>query len=188
MNLSFTPTKLSGGVTIKGDVATLRKVERLLTITALESQACDDEGMCMTLSLYFGKKIDKVDWVTLIAGVAALRNSLGYRLSKENHAIICLLEFLLFEALCKTIDDAPEEIESVLNSLRGLNDLSCGHHIESRMVYLYQLQTSVNRKAHLLKIIHSFSPCIDKEYAERFKGFNRMALCYPAGKDFKYEL
>lgn len=191
MNLSFTPTKLAGGVTIRGDAATLRKAERLLTRTAIESHACDDNGMCMTLSRYFEKNGDKVDWVTLVAGIAALRHSLGYRLSKENHSIVCTLEFLLFDALCKKLDNPPEDIELVLDSLYGLSDRFNGPLIESRMAYLYLLQSSEKRKAELLQIIRSLTTqgnILNKEYSYRFDGIDRMSLCYPAGTDFKYEL
>jgi hypothetical protein len=116
MHLTFTPTDLAGCVIIKGDNATISKVENLLKITALNSHVCDDNGMCMILSLFFEKQNQLVDWVTLVSGVSALRNSLGYRLSKEDHAIVCLLEYLTFDALCTTLPELPETIEAKLSS------------------------------------------------------------------------
>lgn len=191
MQLTLTPTKLAGGVVIKGDRATLHSIERLLTRAAIESHICDDAGMCMTLSRYFEKKRDTVDWVTLISGVAALRHSLGYRLSKKNHAILCMLEHLIFEAMCKTISETPETIEETLDSLHGLNDRFDGRYIESRVTYLYLLKAPKKRKAELLKILQSLSSTLkymNKEYNEQFEGLNMEMISYLAGTEFQYEL
>ncbi|MDI5833271.1 hypothetical protein OCF84_20905 (plasmid) [Shewanella xiamenensis] len=192
MYLTLIPTKLKGGVTIKGDASTIRKVERLLARTAIESHACDDDGLCMTLSRYFEKNGCTVDWITLIAGVAALRGSLGYRLNKENHALMCVLEFEVCEVLCKTMDHLDRSlIEQVLNSLHNLNDRIGGEKVESRMVYLYLLKTAEARQAELLKIIKSVSPSyqnLDSDYVKRFEGLRREHLSYKAGTEFEYTL
>lgn len=187
----MTPTKLKGGVTIKGDASTIRKFERLLARTAIESHACDDDGLCMTLSRYFEKNGGTVDWVTLIAGVAALRGSLGYRLNKENHALMCVLEYEVCEVLCKTLDHLDRSlIEHVLNSLHNLNDRIGGEKVESRVVYLYLLKTAEARQAELLKIIESVSPIyqyLDRDYAKRFEGLRREHLTYEL-TEFEYTL
>lgn len=192
MHLTLIPTKLKGGVTIKGDTSTIRKFERLLARTAIESHACDDDGLCMTLSCYFEKNGCTVDWITLIAGVAALRGSLGYRLNKENHALMCVLEYEVCEVLCKTLDHLDRSlIEQVLNSLHNLNDRIGGEKVESRVVYLYLLKTAEARQAELLKIIESVSPiykCLDRDYAKRFEGLRREHLTYEAGTEFEYTL
>jgi hypothetical protein len=192
MNLTFTLTKLGGGVVIKGDSPTIHKVERLLTRTAIESHACYDNGMCMILSRYFEKKGAVVDWITLIAGVAALRHSLGYRLNRENHALMCLLEYEISNALCKILgEQSKDAVESTLYSLYGLSDRVCGGKVESRMVYLYLLKTQAARKEELLKIIQSISPTLqylDRDYRARFEGLNQSQLHYPAGTEFEYTL
>lgn len=192
MHLTLTPTKLKGGVTIKGDASTIRKFERLLARTAIESHACDDDGLCMTLSHYFDKNGCTVDWITLIAGVAALRGSLGYRLNKENHALMCVLEYEVCEALCKTLDHLDKSlIEQALNSLHILSDRIGGENVESRIVYLYRLKTAETRQAELLKIIKSVSPMyqdLDRYYAKRFEGLRREHLSYKSGTEFEYTL
>ena len=192
MHLAFTPTKRGGGVYINGDSATIQKVERLLTRTAIESHICDDNGMCMTLSRYFEKKDDVVDWITLITGIAALRGSLGYRLSRENHALLCLLEYEISEALCKPpMKLSKDVVEHILDSLHGISDQFGGEKIESRMVYLYLLKTPSARKKELVNILVSIVPALqilDKGYSLRFQELNRYLLEYPAGTEFKYEL
>jgi len=191
MKLSFAPTKLGGGVTITSDVATLRYIERLLTRAAIESYSCDDNGMCMTLSRYFERNKETVDWVTLVAGVACLRTAIGYKLNRKDHAIICLLEYLLFAALCKVLNEPEEQIESVLESLHGLNDHTFDLSIEPKMTYLYLLKDPELRKEELLAIIKSLSPVfgrLDKKYDEKFKGLNREMLIYSSGTEFQYEL
>jgi|GEM_PF-3013647 len=192
MYLSLIPTKLGGGVVIKGDSLTINKVERLLTRTAIESHSCYDNGMCMTLSRYFEEKSRAVDWVTLIAGLTALRNSLGYRLNKENHALICLLEYEVSNALYIFLGEHTHaEVDDALNSLYGLNDQLCGEVIESRMVYLYLLKTPEYRKKELLNIIKSISPILrfsNRDYLKRFEGLSSSQLNYPAGATFEYEL
>ena len=191
MQLTFIPTKLAGGVVIKGDNPTIRKIERLLARTAIESYACDDNGMCMTLSRYFEKKNDTVDWITLITGIAALRHSIGYRLSREDHALMCILEHSVFEALCKTLTEKAENVEAVLDSLYGFNDQLHGKYVESRMTYLYLLKEPETRKEELLKILQSMSPTLKhmvRDYSEQFKELNSDMLTYAAGQKFEYEL
>lgn len=192
MHITFVPTKLSGGVTIKGDANSIGKVERLLARTAIESHIDDNDGLCMTLSRYFEGRSKPVDWVTLVAGVSALRTSLGYRLSRERHAVMCLLEHEINEALCKTLKHIPRDtIEHTLDDLIGISDRSEGSLIDSRVTYLYLLKTPEARKAELLKILQSFSPTLkylDRGYSERFKGLKSCQLSYPAGTEFQYPL
>ena len=191
MDLSITPTKLCGGVLIEGDSSTLRMVERLLTRTAIESHACDDSGICMTLSRYFEQNGRTVDWVTLFAGVSALRNSMGFRLSRKDHALICTLEFLVHEALIKLLPKAESQIDNLLDSMYGFHDLLHGGACESRMVYLYLLKTPGKRKSELLKILSSLSPVFRHTYAAysvQFEGLHRDMLTYPSGEKFKYPL
>lgn len=197
MKLEFIPTKLAGGVVIKGDKHTLNKIVRLLEDTEYNSHICFSGGACSTLAKYFFKNNETVDWVTLIAGIAILRNSLGYCLSRESHALICLLEHLSFNALCKTLDNEASEIERVLELISGLSDYSGNSSfgfdglIEHRMVYLYLLKTPERRKAELLKILSSLS-IIDKvvnpEYGRQFKQYKRELLCYSCDEPFQYEL
>lgn len=191
MELSFTATKLAGGVIIKGDPVTLRSVERLLTRTSIDSHCCWDDGMCMVLSRYFESNNKTVDWVTLISGITCLRSAIGYKLSRKDHAIICLLEYLMFDALCNLLNQDPEKIESALESLYGLNDRSINPSVEPQMVYLYLLKDPELRKSELLKIIESLSPVfgiVDKKYNENFKGLNRYMLNYSPDEKFQFEL
>lgn len=191
MKLTITPTKLAGGAVISGDVKTLRKIERLLTRTAIDSHCCHDNGLCMTLSRYFEKNNDTVDWVTLVFGLSALRNSLGYVLSKENHALMCMLEHLTFEALCRLLPKRREDIEVTINGLYGLNDYLIKNEAESRMVYLYILKDPDVRKDELLNILRSVSLTLrhlNKGYDASFKGLNRERLVYPYNEEFKYPL
>lgn len=193
MELSFTPTKKAGGVLIKGDATTLSKVERLLTRTAIESHACADDGFCMILSRYFERNREVVDWVTLVAGVCTLRNSMGYRLSRENHALICLLEHLTYEALCALLPKSAEQIDTLLTSLYSLNDFSFKGSLESRVVYLHLLKTARSRKAELLDVLSSLNmtlswPDLGRDYCERFEGLRYGQLSYGPGEKFQYPL
>lgn len=193
MHITFNLTKLGGGVFIKGDEQSLLKVERLLVKTANESHNSYSDGACMMLTPYFEKKRRRpVDWITLVAGVAALRNSNGYVLSRENHALICLLEYELSNALSKALgSDKEDKIESVLYSLSCFSDHIGGEKVESRVVYLYLLKTPEARKAELLSIIMSLSPFLvrlDGLSVKKFEGLNHSSLYYDAGKEFQYEL
>jgi len=175
MQLYLTPTAHGGGVTIKSDAQTARKIERLLVNTALNSHNCHDDGLCMKLSSAFERsnKPKTVDWIILIAGVSALRSSLGYCLSRENHALLCLLEHEVFEAACTFVEDR-EAVEEVFNQLK-ISDYIGGAKVESRTVYLYLLKTQEARKAELLNIIKSLNVMQElfmQDYNERFEGLN----------------
>lgn len=87
-----------------------------------------------------------MDWITLITGIAALRHSIGYRLSRENHALMCILEHSVFEAICKTLPEKAENVEAILDSLYGFDDQFHGKDVESRMTYLYLLKEPETRK------------------------------------------
>lgn len=191
MKLSFVATTLGGGVTITGDVKTLSSIEILLRKTAIDSHACDDSGHCMALSQYFEKKKNTVDWITLVAGIVCLRSSIGYKLSRKDHAIICLLEYLLFDALCGVLSEPVEAIDGLLRSLHGLNEHSLDSNVESKVVYLYLCRENETRKNELFKLISSLNPMfgrVDNKYNKQFTGLNRDMLSYSAGEEFLYTL
>lgn len=192
MHLSFTPTPNGGGVAIQGDRDTLRKIERLLTQTAMNSHACLEYGFCMTLSRYFEelKSPCSVDFITLIAGVSALRHSLGYRLSREDHALICLLEHLTFEAYCQVTGADSDSADALFKTFYGLNDYGSFALFESRRVYFYLLKTKNARVAELPTILLSLlSSSVDaSRWQQKFDGLNDDMLLYPANERFQYEL
>lgn len=192
MRLTFTPTKLAGGVKIGGDVKTLRKVERLLTRTALDAYNCYNNGLCMELSRYFEKNGETVDWVTLVAGISALRKALGYQLSRENHALICLLEYLTFEALTKVLNESEEEINTMLDRLQdSVCDPITRKLAEKSMVYLYLLQTSERRKSQLFLILDNlgfWGKTLYKDFNTELEGLNRDMLNHSIHETFQYEL
>ena len=192
MYLLLKPTQKGGGVSITADEETMDLVERLLTNHAMNSYCCWEDGSCMALSRYFDKdRSHVVDWVTLIVGLTVLRTSIGYFASKQDHALVCCLEYQLQHALSQKLNLEPEVIDSELNRLKGFGDDIFGDIWYSRLVYLYKLKTSTNRKRELLAIIRSLDPMsqvLDKEYIKSFKDLTLADLDYPAGTKFSFDL
>lgn len=190
MNLDFVPTKRGGGVKIDGDERTLHLIERLITKHAMNSKCCFEDGVCMTLSRYFEKDRSKtVDWVTLYYGVTVLRSSMGYFNTREEEALISLLEFLVEKSLASFLKES-EQISDLFYTHKGYTDLILDGW-ESRMVYLYLLKTATQRRKELLRILTSFDPIptvLDKDYVKQFKELHIGYLDYGVGEKFEYVL
>nr|WP_176703898.1 hypothetical protein [Vibrio sp. 04Ya108] len=152
---------------------------------------CFEDGVCMTLSRYFEKMRQKdVDWVTLYFGITTLRTSLGYNCSKQEHALIALLEYQLENALTTFLKLKNQDLEPLFFAHKGYNDYILNGW-ESRMVYLYLLKTAAKRRKELLFILKSFDPyhiVKNKEYTEQFNDYHISDLDYDVGKKFEYEL
>ncbi|MEF1338739.1 hypothetical protein REH81_18440, partial [Vibrio rotiferianus] len=111
MFLTFIPTRRGGGVKIEGDDETFALIERLLTRHAMDSYACYEDGVCMALSRYFEKdRTHTIDWITLFVGIGVLRSSIGYNTTKQNHALICCMEYELLRALGLFLKIDPETL------------------------------------------------------------------------------
>lgn len=191
MDLNFTPTRKGGGVVINGDNETLHLIERLLTKHAMQSKCCFEDGVCMSLSRYFEKDRTKtVDWVTLFSGITVLRSSLGYCNTRQEDALLALLEYSLEESLLKFLKVDTETLHNVFYINTGYSD-----HIysgwENRMVYLYLLKTAAKRRNELLKILNSFNPIpqvLAREYVRQFDGLHIGYLDFKSGTKFQYDL
>lgn len=194
MQLSFSLTDFGGGVRIHGDAETLNLIERLLTRTAIEAHSLDDNGAVMVLSRYFESDGREVDWVTLVIGVAMLRNALGYRLTKQQHSLVCLLEYLVEKALKERLPDSVVDIESLLESFYGISDAwyqRSKTSVESRMVYLYLLKSKNQRTDYLLRILKSLSPtlsCSVKGDIANYTDLTTLDIAYPCGEEPLYPL
>ncbi len=192
MNLIFIPTRRGGGVKIEGDDETLALIERLLTRHAMDSYACYEDGCCMALSRYFEKdRTHTVDWITLFVGIGVLRTSIGYNTTKQNHALVCCMEYELLRALSLFLKMDLETLDDDFEWSKGISDYMLEDDWYSRLVYLYKLKTATKRRRELLSIIDSLSPMfrgINKNYCKRFDGLSLRDLDYPAGTKFEFDL
>ncbi|WP_063664841.1 hypothetical protein [Aliivibrio fischeri] len=191
MDLNFTPTRKGGGVVIRGDDETLHLIERLLTKHAMQSKCCFEDGVCMSLSRYFENGRSKpVDWVTLFCGITVLRSSLGYCNTRQEDALLALLEYSLEESLLKFLKVNAGAINNIFNINKGYTDLIYVGW-ESRMVYLYLLKTAAKRRSELIKILNSFNPIpqvLDREYVRQFDGLHIGYLDFKSCTKFQYDL
>lgn len=191
MDLNFTPTRKGGGVVIHGDDETLHLIERFLTKQALKSKCCYEDGACMSLSRYFEKGRSKtVDWVTLFYGITVLGSSLGYCNTRQENALLALLEYSLESSLLKFLKVDTKALYNLFHINKDYTDLIY-FGWESRMVYLYLLKTAAKRRNELLKILNSFNPAsqvLDRKYVSQFDGLNIRYLDFKSGTKFQYDL
>lgn len=191
MQLSFSLTENAGGVIIEGDKYTLHNIERLMTNTALDSHCCTDYGVLASLGTYFEGNGREVDWVTIVAGVSVLRTSVGYNLIKKEHALVCLLEYLIEDALKRLLPGSESDIENVLSAMRGVDDYSLKDDPITRMVYLIKLKTAENRKRYLLRILSSLSLTLFfavRQDTKHYDNLSRADISFPPGRENPYPL